>query len=239
VEEYIEMMKNCTNSPRGIAYYEDGFVCALLDGHHKACASSTLGKMLNCLTIIAADKFVFEDGAKYVGEDTRIKYVGFAGIMIDVEPGTKMNDYRPIKGTREKEIHMPVYNLTGRIFPEKYYNSYPTIQALAGISNAEVDVKGDVVEYAKQLILSRDEEEIIKLDYLLQFLSGYRKEEAYTIAKLIFDNFDEYYLREARKSAVKEMLKHHNEETEQYMIDYLVDHTSKDECWDLVNSYWE
>ena len=29
------------------------------------------------------------------------------------------------------------------------------------------------------------------------------------------------------------------EETEQYMIDYLVDHTSEDECWDLVNSYWE
>ena len=71
------------------------------------------------------------------------------GIMIDAEQGTKMNDYKPIKGTREKEIHMPVYNLTGRKFPEKYYNSYPTIQALAGISNAEVDVKGDVVEYAK------------------------------------------------------------------------------------------
>lgn len=239
VEKYIEMMKNCTNPPRGLAYYEEGFVCALLDGHHKACVSSALGKLLNCLTIIAADKFVFEDGAKYAEEHTRIKSVGFAGIMIDAEPGTKMNDYRPIKGTREKEIHMPVYNLTGRKFPEKYYNSYPTIQTLAGISNAEVDAKGDVVEYAKQLILSRDEEEIIKLDYLLQFLSGYRKEEAYTIAKLIFDNFDEYYLREARKSAVKEMLKHHNEETEQYMIDYLVDHTSKDECWDLVNSYWE
>ena len=71
------------------------------------------------------------------------------------------------------------------------------------------------------------------------YLSGYRKEEAYTIAKLIFDNFDEYYLRNAQKSAVKEMLKHHNEEAEQYMINYLVDHTSNDECWDLVNSYWD
>ena len=232
-------MESCSNSPRGLAYYEEGFVCALIDGHHKACAASVLGKMLNCLTIIAADRFLFEDSAKYADGDTLIKSVGFAGIMIDVAPGTKMKDYKPIKGTREKEIQMPVYNLTGRKFPEKYYNSYPTIQALAGISNAEVDIKGDVVEYAKQLILSRDEEEVVKLDYLLMYLSEYRKEEAYTIAKLIFDNFDEHYLRNAQKSAVKEMLKHHNEEAEQYMINYLVDHTSNDECWDLVNSYWD
>lgn len=79
MEEYIKIMESCSNSPRGLAYYEEGFICALLDGHHKACAASVLGKML----------------------------------------------------------------------------------------------------------------------------------------------------------------KHHNEETEQYLINYLVDHTSKDECWDLVNSYWE
>ena len=51
VEEYIRIMENSSNPPRGLAYYEEGFVCALLDGHHKACAASALGKKLNCLTM--------------------------------------------------------------------------------------------------------------------------------------------------------------------------------------------
>lgn len=239
VEEYIRIMKTSNNPPRGLAYCEAGFVCALLDGHHKACAASVLGKTLNCLTIIPPDSFCFADGAKYVDGDTLLKKVGFAGIMIGVAQGAKLKDYRPIKGAREKEIQIPLYNLTGRKLPDKYFNSYPTIQTLAGIINAEVDIKGNVVEYAKALILSRNDENVIKLDYLMKYLSAYRKEEAYIIAKMILDEEDEYLLWLPQKSAIKELLKHHNEETEQYMINYLVNHNSQDQYWDLVNSYWD
>lgn len=55
---------------------------------------------------------------------------------------------------------------------------------------------------------------------------------------MILDEEDEYLLQSPRKSAIKELLNHRNEETEQYMINYLVDYNSKDQCWDLVNSYW-
>lgn len=239
VDEYIQIMKNGSNPPRGLAYYEKGFVCALLDGHHKACAASSLGKRLNCLTIIAPDSFRFAKGAKYADGDTLIEKVGFAGIMIDAEPGAKMKDYVPVKGVKQKEINIPVYHLTGRKLSERYISTYPTIQTLAGVINAEVDLSGNVVEYAKSLLLSRDEENAIKLDYLMRYLSESCKEEAYSIAKKILDEEDEFLLQLPRKSAIKELLKHRNEETEQYMIDYLVDHDSKDECWDLVNSYWD
>lgn len=239
VDEYIQIMKNGSNLPRGLAYYEEGFVCALLDGHHKACAASSLGKRLNCLTIIAPESFRFVRGAKYADEDTLIEKVGFAGILIDAEPDARMKDYVPVKGVKEKEINIPVYNLTGRKLPERYISTYPTIQTLTGIINAEVDINGNMVEYAKLLLLSKDEESAIKLDYLLRYLSESCKEEAYIIAKMILDEEDEYLLQLPRKSAIKELLNHRNEETEQYMINYLVDHNSKDQCWDLVNSYWD
>lgn len=238
VDEYIRIMQSNSNPPRGLAYYEQGFVCALLDGHHKACAASALGKRINCLTIIAPDSFRFVKGVKYADGDTLIEKVGFAGIMIDTESGARMKDYVPVKGVKEKGINIPVYHLTGRKLPERYINTYPTIQTLAGIINAEVDMNGNIVEYAKNLLLVKDEETAIKLDYLLKYLSESCKEEAYIIAKIILDEEDEYLLQLPQKSAIKELLHYRNEETEQYMIKYLVDHDSKDECWDLVNSYW-
>ena len=238
VDEYIQIMKNGSNMPRGLAYYEKGFVCALLDGHHKACAASALGKRLNCLTIIAPDSFQFVKGAKYSDGDTLIEKVGFAGIIIETEPGAKMKDYVPVKGVKQKQLNISVYNLTGRKLPERYISTYPTIQTLAGIINSEVDLSGNVVEYAKSLLLSRDEENVIKLDYLMRYLSESCKEKAYSIAKMILDEDDEFLLQLPRKSAIKELLKHRNEETEQYMINYMVNHDYRDGCWELVNSYW-
>ena len=239
VEEYIGIMKNSSNSPRGLAYYEEGFICALLDGHHKACAASALGKRLNCLTIISPNNFSFASGAKYEYGDTLLKKVGFAGIMIDVEQGTKMKDYFSVNGIKERDMQIALYNLTGRKFSDKYFNIYPTVQTLSRIIGAEVDVNGDVVEYAKDLILSRDEESVIKLDYLMIYLSESRREEAYIVAKMILDEEDEYLLQSPQKSAIKELIIHRNEETEQYMINYLVSHTPTDSAWELVNSYWD
>ncbi|MEE1218468.1 MAG: hypothetical protein U0L20_00935 [Ruminococcus sp.] len=239
VDEYTKLLKNSANPPRGLAYYEAGFICALLDGHHKACAASVLGKKFNCLTIIPLNRYEFLEGAKYAGNDTLIKNVGFAGIVIDVERGAKIKDYLPIKGAIEKKIHKSVYNLTGRKFPEKYINTYPTIHTLSHIINAKVDISGDVVEYAKTLISLKDEESVIKLDYLMKYLSEYGKKEAYIVAKMILDQRDEYIFKSPRKSAIKELMNHRNEETEQYMIDYIVNHDSEDQCWHLVNSYWD
>jgi hypothetical protein len=239
VDEYIRIMKNSANPPRALAYYESGFICALLDGHHKACAVSALRQMLNCLTIIPPKCFHFADGAEYDGDDTLIKQVDFASITIDVEQGAKLKDYSPVRGVKGTKINISEYNLTGRNLLEKYSNTFPTIHTLAGIINAEVDINGDVIEYAKKLISLRDEISIIKLNYLMKYLSECYREEAYTIAKIILDEKDEHLMLLPQKSAIKELLNHRNEEAEQYMINYLTNHDSKAPYWDLVNSYWD
>ena len=240
VEEYIKIMKENTNPPRGLAFYEKGFVCALLDGHHKACAASALGKTLNCLTIIPPDKFYFGNGIiRYEDEDSLLDKVGFAGIIVDVENGEKLKDYRPYISIRKKDIQLSINNLTCRQLPNHYINSFPTIETMVGVINAKIDIKADAIEYAKSLISSHDEECAIKLDYLMKYLSGYHKEEAYNVAKMILAEEDEYLLKAAQKSAIKELMNHRNEETEQYFINYLANHNSEDPNWDLVGSYWK
>lgn len=239
VDEYVQKFQTSKNPPRGLAYYEEGFVCALLDGHHKACAASVLGKSLSCLTIISPDSFRWADGTKYNEGNTLISKVGFAGIEVEVEKGTKLKDYQPLKGFKEKKFPIPVYNITGRKFSDRYLTCYPTIHSLAAIITAEIDIQGDVVEYAKKLISIRNEDNVFKLSRLMAYLYDLRSEGGHTIAKLVMDNEDDYLPRLPLESAIKILLLYHNDETEQYMINYLVNHTPKDEAWDLVNSYWE
>lgn len=238
VEEYIKIIKNSNNPPRGLAYYEQGFMCALLDGHHKACAASSLGEMLNCYTIIPPDQFYFGDEG-YKNENTTVKKVGFAGIMLETEKGTKLKDYQTAKGYKEKKINVDVYNLTSKKLPDKYFNTYPTIRTLSGMINAEVDTEGDVVCHAREWLSIRNEDNVKKLEYLMSYLSQTRREETMIIAKMILDEEDTYLLGKSQNSAIKVMLKHKNNETEQYMINYMVNHDSNDSNWELVNSYWD
>lgn len=239
VDEYVEIFKSSNNPPRALAYFEEGFVCALLDGHHKACAASVLGEKLNCLTILSPDSFIYADGEKYNGDDTLLKEVGFAGIKVSAKEGTTLKDYRQIRGDRDNFSFLPVYNITGRKFSNRYSTCYPTIKSLAGIINAEVNIEGDLLEYTKHLILLRDEENVTKLRYLMEYLSDIQTEETYAVAKIILDKDDDYLPRLPVRSAIKSLLHFRNEETEQYMINYLVNHSPDDECWDLVNSYWD
>lgn len=74
----------------------------------------------------------------------------------------------------------------------------------------------------------------------MAYLYDLRSEGGHTIAKLVMDNEDDYLPRlSIGKCYKKYYCSYHNDETEQYMINYLVNHTPKDEAWDLVNSYWE
>lgn len=241
IDDYVEIFRKSDNPPRALAYYEQGFVCALLDGHHKACAASILGERLNCLTIIPPNQFLYAEGEQHRGGDTLLREVGFAGIMISVKKGARLKEYQSSRGFKKENFTIPAYNITGRQFSERYSTCYPTIESLAGIMNAEVDITGDIVEYAKKLIQARNEENVTKLEYLMAYLAYIRMEEAYAVAKMILDEDkdDDFLPRLPVKNAIKALLHYHNDETEQYMIDYLANHTPSDECWDLVDDYWK
>lgn len=239
IEDYVKIFEKSKNRPRAIAYYEAGFVCALLDGHHKACAVANLGEKLDCLTIIRPSGYVYIDGKPYNGGETLIKEVDFAGIKISVKEGTKLKDYQGIRGRRENNLSLSVYNIIGRKFSERYSTCYPSIHSLAGVINAEIELKGDMLEYAKKLIQQRDEDAITKLEYLMCYLSDIKTEETYEVAKLILNEEDDFLPRFPIKSAIESLLNIKNQETEQYMINYLVNHNPSDEYWDLVSSYWK
>lgn len=41
------------------------------------------------------------------------------------------------------------------------------------------------------------------------------------------------------EAAWRVIVENKNEDTEKLAVDYLVEHTVGDRCWDIVNSYWD
>lgn len=225
VDEYAEIISKTSNPPRGLAYYDSGFICALLDGHHKACASSMLGKRFNCLTIIPA-KYFYRPGSTYPDK------IEFADIQIDekLDVGKKK-----IARIGERLYHsLPVYELTGRVFSDKYFNSFPTVRSIAGAKVADIDLKGDLVEQAKVCIENYSDENRYKLEYIIEYFHD--TEVAFTISKMVIKN--EMTPKGLVICAIKELLRHPCDETEELMVNYYLNHDPQDEGVKLVNTYW-
>ncbi len=239
VDTYVELFRNSTNPPRALAYHEKGFVCALLDGHHKACAAAVLGEKLHCLTIIRPTTIHFKDAERYHGGDTLLKSVDFAGISVPANEGETEKDYRQISGRMKGMTSLPVYHVTGRSFSKRYSDCYPTINCLTGIMLSEVNTQCDMMEYTKQLLAVADQEAITKLKYFMDYLYCIRSDTSFQIAQLILDRENDFFPRLPLEGAIKILLYFKNEISEQYLIDYLANHSSDDQYWDLVSSYWE
>ena len=237
VDYYVDILKNNNDAPRGLAFYEQGFMCALLDGHHKACAASVLGDYFRCLIIIPPTSYQFGYGG-YKGEDSQVSAVNFAGITLDMDKGTLLKTYKA--SVKIEEFDMPLYNLTGRKFPDKYLRTYPTLKVLAAVAQNALQLDGDVFEYAKTLLSNPDNGNEERFGCLLEYLSCERKKEAYDIARYTLDHYgDNYDFKEQQWYALWVMVKQPSEESERYMIDYMANHDAHSYCWNLVNSYWD
>lgn len=238
VEEYVRLLKDNPKPPRGIAYYEKGFISALIDGHHKACAAARLGIKLNCLTIMRADRVEYS-GLIYRGKNSRVKNVFFAGIKLPAEKGARLGDYGfNCKYPRGSKHKLHEYSLTGRRFPHEELSAaknYFTLDQLCGISAFGFDVNAITDDEISALLEFSDEENCCKLKYMLAYFTVNDKNRAYELAKkIILSRCD----RLPRREAWQAMLDFKTDETEQMVIDYFVEHDKKDSCWDIVNSYW-
>ncbi|NLM05429.1 MAG: hypothetical protein GX219_00705 [Tissierellia bacterium] len=184
VDEYVEILKESSNPPRALTYYEGGFICALLDGHHKACAAAVFGKKVKSLTILRPDSYAVKDGEKLNGLDTLIGSISFAGIDIPPPSGAKFSDYfsqRRIYARPNEALDK--YKITGRIFPSRYSSfNYPTIKEATGFILMGMDVKD--VNYLNSLeyIKNPDEESERKLMSVMSYLEGVDRDEAYKVA---------------------------------------------------------
>lgn len=228
VDYYVELLKNSKNPPRAIAYYEDGFISALLDGHHKAIAAAILGVQINCLTIIKGCEcsYTDENGNK---EDKIL----FSSIEI---PNQFKYNSKPSKANSENieiQKYQLIHNALTDITPKVW--AYLTVDELANVYTIirKSEISDELID---SWLNDRNTENMCRLEYVLIYYSHVDKEKAYSLAKkIIADGSPELPV----KAAYKSLLTDKDPQTEKLFIDYLVDHSGNDACSNIVNSYWD
>lgn len=229
VDYYVELLKNSNNPPRAIAYYETGFMSALLDGHHKAVAAAKLGIPINCLTIIKGFECSYTDK-----EGNKTSKIAFSSVQI-------LNDFKEIFWSDKPkfvEVNIEKYRLVHNalmdIKPET--KAYPTVDELTNIYAIGLENTEITDELIDKWFADRNTENVLKLKYVLINFTFKDKIKAYHLArKIIADGSRDLPLKEAYKALLSDKTEH----TEKLFIDYFVSHTRGDECWDIVNSYWD
>lgn len=214
-------------APRAIAYYHYGFMCAILDGHHKAYAAAMKGVRLHTLIIIPCQYVL----TKNYGDTER--YGVFADIIISM---TDLPDYKANNRTADSlsVINFPENNK----IPETdlILECYPNIDELTGFILSEledVDITEEIVD--KWLIRNSGEDQS-KLKYSLGYFAKTDIQKAIMIAKMILESDNSaHYLKE---TAMRFIVRHKSDESEQIAIDYIIDHEPNDPIYKIADGYW-
>lgn len=236
VEEYRKALAQGAEI-RGLAYYEKGFVCALLDGHHKAIAAAQLGQKLKCLTIIQVDGFCFEDSILPL-QNKKVKSFSFAGVSINSKSKLTYEELFPLRG-KFAPIKIEHYDLTDDRFApmeKSAVRMYHSVEHISSLDAADINDAEITDEEINSWIRIADEDSRVKLKYLLEYRSLSDYESAYHIAETIIQSGSRNMpYMEAWRTLLQKKDKH----TEEMAVAYLVEYTPQDECWDIVNSYWD
>ena len=243
VDYYIEKFKNLTyNKPRAIVYNFEDFINFIIDGHHKACASTLLKEPVSCILIIPAK--IYEDYYK----NTRLN---FSGILIDYKNIPK--EYtRYIKKERfspsQEKIEIKDGIVNNREWEKEYINSakyYPSIIDYANVIDIMHDNEIEVNDiFIRNCLENFDKDSQIKMKKLLYLLEFTDIEKAQEIAlKYARKTLREEEIDKELKQLVYRILlsAKNNEEVEKIFIDYLVYYSEnkEDPILKIINLYWE
>lgn len=212
-------------SMRGLAYYEKGFICALLDGHHKAVAAAQLGIKLGCLVIIPVDSYIVQEDA-----------INFCGISIYGYSKSKCKNWRQINF---KRIRASNFSLTDNRY--EYLNAsaaknYPRIKDICFYSELGSIKEELTAEKIEKWICNPEERNAFMLKGILQCRVSLDSLSTLQIAEKVISADD---CRLPYEAAWQVIVEHKSGDTEKLVIDYIADHSAKDRCWDIVNSYWD
>ena len=243
VDYYIEKFKNSTyNKPRAIVYNFEEFINFIIDGHHKACASTLLKEPVSCILIIPGK--IYEDYYKNT-------CLNFSGIIVD---------YKNIP----KEY-------TQYIKKEKFSSSQEKIEIKDGIVNNREWEKEyinsakhylSIIDYANVIDIMQDNEIEVNDIFIRNCLENFDKDSQVKMKKLLYlleftdiKKAQEIALKYARKTLREEEIdkelkqltyrillnNKNNEEVEKVFIDYIVYHSDnkEDPILNIINSYWE
>ena len=168
VDYYIEKFKNSTyNKPRAIVYNFEEFINFIIDGHHKACASTILKEPVNCILIIPGKIY------KNYYKNTCLN---FSGILIDYKniprEYTRYIKKEKFSPSQEKiEIKDGIVN--NREWEKEYINSAKHYLSIIDYANVidimqddEIEVNDIALKYAKKTLREEEiDKELKKLIY--------------------------------------------------------------------------
>ena len=243
VDYYIEKFKNSTyNKPRAIVYNFEEFINFIIDGHHKACASTLLKEPVSCILIIPGK--IYEDYYKNT-------YLNFSRILIDYKNIPK--EYtRYIKKEKfspsQEKIEIKAGIVNNREWEKEYINSAKHYLSIIDYANVIDIMQDDEIEvndiFIKNCLENFDKDsqvKIKKLLYLLKFTDIKKAQEiALKYAKKTLR--EEEIDKELKKLIYKILLSDkNNEEVENIFIDYIVYYSDnkEDPVLNIINSYWE
>ena len=243
VEYYVEKFKNSAdNKPRAIVYNFKDFINFIVDGHHKACASTILKEPVSCILIIPAK--IYEDYYK----NTRLN---FSGILMDYKNIPK--EYtRHIKKERfspsQEKFEIKDGIVNNREWEKEYINSakyYPSIIDYANVIDIMHDNEIEVNDiFIRNCLENFDKDSQIKMKKLLYLLEFTDIKKAQEIAlKYARKTLREEEIDKELKQLVYRILlsAKNNEEVEKIFIDYLVYYSENKEdlIIKIINLYWE
>lgn len=215
------------NAPRAIAYYNDGFISVLLDGHHKAYAAALMGVQLKTLVIIQMTGIY----KSHVNSDCQ--KVCFSTFTISAEEIPDFTDFLPVE---IKDIRIEEFTNIPISEDDLHLECYPTIEELSGYYAADLENTVITNELIHRWLNSEDNVDRYKIKYALRYFERTDFETACQIARSVISQ-DSNHCNE-KSDAFRVLLKNRTPETEQLFIQYIVNHNPSDTYWSIANSYW-
>ncbi len=243
VDYYIEKFKNSTyNKPRAIVYNFEDFINFIIDGHHKACASTLLKEPVSCILIIPGK--IYEDYYKNT-------CLNFSGIIVDYKNiPKKYTQYikkEKFSSSQEKiEIKDGIVN--NREWEKEYINSAKHYLSIIDYANVIDIMQDDEIEvndiFIRNCLENFDKDSQVKMKKLLYLLEFTDIKKAQEIAlKYARKTLREEEIDKELKQLIYRILLNdkNNEEVEKVFIDYIVYHSDnkEDPILNIINSYWE
>ncbi len=225
--ERVEYYRNMSGA-RAIAYYMDGYMTALLDGHHKAMAAALEGQMVNALVIVPCVEM-------RRCEDKVIKnYIDACGMDFACEEyGITLPENKPYQRPDEGKRWMELQRIQSQIpqaplhisLPydtKKMVKPYPDVRALA-----YMDLVGEIENERLDHILA--EQEYLSVEEatdMIEALSGMRHERLWEVVDFYLDRRMGWsgVPRELVETCFRVLVKlPHTEELDAYLIERMVE----------------
>lgn len=240
VNHYLDEI-NDGKTMTGLAFYYEGFMSTLLDGHHRATAAYIENKSIDCLTIIKVTGFSYDQNKKpdkmYAGGE-RYDLNLFRKPERIYKYLKKTSDSRKSKleiQEVEKIVHdcrnvwLHETELVGIDFGKRKYPDY--------LSIAFSDLAGDVSdERIREVMARRDDKAEFELEMIFKKLQYQEPDKAFELAKKIIHDANWKVLFE---EAFRYLATIDSTEVEDIFIAYLIDsdYDSKDICRKIADEY--